>query len=69
LPMPSPMPSHRAVGGGYATQPFHGADRTRLNLLTAAGWTLLAIVVAVRQFRRGGRASIIGGGGLRAPVP
>ena len=39
--------TNNAVGGGYASQLFHGADSIRLGLLTAGVWWVLAIVVMV----------------------
>jgi len=56
--------TNNAVGGGFASQLFDGADGTRLGLLTAAGWWLLAsgvLLHGARSRRRGavtaGRAS------------
>jgi len=43
--------TNNAVGGGFASQLFDGADGTRLGLLTAAGWWLLAAGVLVRGAR------------------
>jgi hypothetical protein len=40
------------VGGGYASQLFHGPDSLRLGLFTAAAWWLIAIVVTVLRRRR-----------------
>jgi membrane protease YdiL (CAAX protease family) len=48
--------TNNAVGGGYASQLFHGSDRTTLGLLTAAGWWLVAGAVLMRSRRRGGPA-------------
>jgi len=49
--------TNNAVGGGYASQLFHGSDRTTLGLLTAAGWWLVAGAVLMRSRRRGGPAT------------
>lgn len=43
--------TNNAVGGGFASQLFDGADSTRLGLLTAAGWWLLAAGALVRRAR------------------
>ncbi len=43
--------TNNAVGGGFASQLFHGADNTRLGLLTAAGWWILASGVLVHRAR------------------
>ncbi|WP_249998765.1 CPBP family intramembrane glutamic endopeptidase [Actinoplanes sp. M2I2] len=43
--------TNNAVGGGFASQLFDGADSTRLGLLTAGGWWLVAAVVLVRLAR------------------
>jgi membrane protease YdiL (CAAX protease family) len=40
--------TNNAVGGGFASQLFDGADSTRLGLLTAAGWWLFASGVLIR---------------------
>jgi membrane protease YdiL (CAAX protease family) len=45
--------TNNAVGGGFASQLFDGADNTRLGLLTAAGWWLVAAAVLVRAARTG----------------
>jgi membrane protease YdiL (CAAX protease family) len=44
--------TNNAVGGGYASQLFHGRDQVSLGLLTAAGWWLIAGWVIIRS-RRG----------------
>ena len=41
--------TNNAVGGGFASELFEGADNLRLGLLTAAGWWLLAAGVLVHQ--------------------
>ncbi|HEV7657120.1 MAG TPA: CPBP family intramembrane glutamic endopeptidase [Mycobacteriales bacterium] len=43
--------TNNAVGGGYASPLFEGADLTRLGLLTAAGWWVAATVVLVHLRR------------------
>lgn len=40
--------TNNAVGGGFASQLFHGSDQVDLGLLTAAGWWLLAGGILVR---------------------
>jgi membrane protease YdiL (CAAX protease family) len=48
--------TNNAVGGGYATRLFHdAADRTRLNLVTAAGWIALAVLAELIRRRAGRR--------------
>lgn len=42
--------TNNAVGGSYASLLFHGPDKLRLNLLTAAGW--IAVAVAAETIRR-----------------
>jgi membrane protease YdiL (CAAX protease family) len=44
--------TNNAVGGGFASQLFHGPDSLRLGLFTAAAWWLIAIVVTVLRRRR-----------------
>jgi uncharacterized protein len=43
--------TNNAVGGGYASQLFHGADQDRLGLLTAVAWWLVAagVIVSIRR--------------------
>jgi membrane protease YdiL (CAAX protease family) len=43
--------TNNAVGGGYASQLFHGRDQLSLGLLTAAGWWLIAgwVVLSSRR--------------------
>jgi uncharacterized protein len=43
--------TNNAVGGGFASQLFHGADLTRLGLLTALAWWSVAAVVIIRTRR------------------
>ena len=43
--------TNNAVGGNYASQLFHGADQTRLGILTAIAWWLGAAVVLVGMRR------------------
>ena len=50
--------TNNAVGGGFASQLFDGADNTRLGLLTAAGWWLLAAGVLVHTARSRGMADL-----------
>jgi hypothetical protein len=40
-----------AVGGEFASRLFHGADKTSLGLLTAAGWWLIAGGILIRGAR------------------
>jgi membrane protease YdiL (CAAX protease family) len=40
--------TNNAVGGGYASQLFHGSDQITLGLLTAAGWWLIAGGILLR---------------------
>lgn len=40
--------TNNAVGGEFASQLFHGADKTSLGLLTAAGWWLIAGGILIR---------------------
>jgi membrane protease YdiL (CAAX protease family) len=44
--------TNNAVGGQYASQLFHGADLTRLGLLTSLAWWLVAAAVLVAVRRR-----------------
>jgi uncharacterized protein len=44
--------TNNAFGGGFASQLFHGADQTRLGLLTAAGWWLIAAAILLRARAR-----------------
>ncbi|MFI5912451.1 CPBP family intramembrane glutamic endopeptidase [Dactylosporangium sp. NPDC051541] len=61
--------TNNAVGGGYASGLFHGADQTRLGLFTAAGWIVLAVVAELlrrlRPPRKGTERSgrVLGAGG------
>ena len=57
--------TNNAVGGNYASLLFHGADKTRLNLITAAGWSILAVVVAIRAARK---AAVIRGAVVADPT-
>jgi len=52
--------TNNAVGGGFASQLFHGADRTTLGLLTAAGWWLIAggIMLRARRAHQGNPAPV-----------
>jgi membrane protease YdiL (CAAX protease family) len=59
--------TNNAVGGSYASLLFHGADKTRLNLITAAGWTALAIALVIRTLRRS-RKSGAGSPDFRQPA-
>ncbi|MEV4511186.1 type II CAAX endopeptidase family protein [Dactylosporangium sp. NPDC049525] len=49
--------TNNAVGGSYASQLFHGADKTRLNVITAAGWIAVAVAVELTRRRRAGRVA------------
>jgi membrane protease YdiL (CAAX protease family) len=51
---------NNAVGGGFASQLFHGADAYRLGLLTAAGWWLIAGVVLVRGRLKHREVDVVG---------
>jgi membrane protease YdiL (CAAX protease family) len=53
--------TNNAVGGGFASQLFDGADNTRLGLLTAAGWWLLAAGALAYRARSGRPRSLVGG--------
>ncbi|HST83023.1 MAG TPA: type II CAAX endopeptidase family protein [Kineosporiaceae bacterium] len=44
--------TNNAVGGGYASELFHGNDQTTLGLLTAAGWWLIAGGILIRTWRQ-----------------
>ncbi|WP_196767961.1 hypothetical protein, partial [Streptobacillus moniliformis] len=43
--------TNNAIGGGYASALFHGADQVTLGLATAAGWWLIAGVILIRSWR------------------
>jgi membrane protease YdiL (CAAX protease family) len=43
---------NNAVGGQYASQIFHGADQTRLGMLTALAWWLVAAAVLLAMRNR-----------------
>ncbi|WP_248966410.1 CPBP family intramembrane glutamic endopeptidase [Sphaerisporangium perillae] len=46
--------TNNAVGGGYASQLFHGADSFRLGIFTAGAWWILAVVVMALRRRADG---------------
>jgi membrane protease YdiL (CAAX protease family) len=43
--------TNNAIGGGFASELFHGSDEVTLGLLTAAAWWLIAGVILVRTRR------------------